>query len=561
MKKLLVITLMFSVFGFKAFSQGNPFNSPPVNILSPDAASLGKYGAYNVNYYTGTPNISVPIYEINESGIKIPISISYDASGYIPNKNSSQVGQGWNLTAGGAITRVVKGVPDEKHNPNPPEGNEPYTRENKGYIYGILTNSPSTYPTQSYVENLQFLSTTASYDPGYPTVTGTQVNYEYNPDIFSFNFLGHSGTFVMGNDGTVKVSSDRKYKIDVTGMITGIAPNDGFSDLGGLIATKAFAGAINTYVFSTITITSDDGYKFYFGGKLNALEVSFSYPSAQYDRGVIGKSGVINAWYLTKIETSDGEMINFDYGSYSTTDATVLANITNPNVAGSFVNLDASFFDIRLFWRDSKIKFVLQGSSNTGNQDLSISKSLIKMVYLKKIETKLRTISFAYSKRNELSQNLFYTTQPSSSTHFADYVAKNEHYFSSKLDRISIKDNVGVVRPTINGDFPLGSPIINYDFTYDFFGSLSTGYRLFLTRLASINTKYDFEYWRTSELQHPMTSAIDKWGYYNAQSNTTLIGLNGPVYGDPAEFETNFTYTGHWLAKTNNSTYRRNNAI
>ena len=167
MKRLILfIIAAFPVCG-GIHAQTNSFSKPPVNILSPDAANLGKYGAYEVNHYTGTPNISVPIYTIKEPGIEIPISINYDASGFMPNKNSSQVGQNWNLSAGGAITRIVKGVPDDKHDHNP-DNNSLYTKTDKGYIYGIQHNYPSTYPTQSYVQDLNFLATTIYPFLGYP---------------------------------------------------------------------------------------------------------------------------------------------------------------------------------------------------------------------------------------------------------------------------------------------------------------------------------------------------------------------------------------------------------
>ena len=37
---------------------------PPFSNLSPEAASLGKYGAYNVSEYSGSPNIRIPLFTI-----------------------------------------------------------------------------------------------------------------------------------------------------------------------------------------------------------------------------------------------------------------------------------------------------------------------------------------------------------------------------------------------------------------------------------------------------------------------------------------------------------------
>jgi hypothetical protein len=36
----------------------------PTAALSPNAASLGRYGDIPVSYYTGTPEITVPLYDM-----------------------------------------------------------------------------------------------------------------------------------------------------------------------------------------------------------------------------------------------------------------------------------------------------------------------------------------------------------------------------------------------------------------------------------------------------------------------------------------------------------------
>src|SRR5688572_27480870 len=51
---------------------------------SPEAAALGAYGNVPVSLYTGTPNISIPLYQIQGSSLSLPISLSYNASGFKP---------------------------------------------------------------------------------------------------------------------------------------------------------------------------------------------------------------------------------------------------------------------------------------------------------------------------------------------------------------------------------------------------------------------------------------------------------------------------------------------
>src|SRR5690348_14728300 len=72
-----------------------------VSIASPNAASLGKYGDIPVSYHTGLPQISIPIYTIESGSLKLPISLSYHASGLKVQEQASWVGAGWALNAGG----------------------------------------------------------------------------------------------------------------------------------------------------------------------------------------------------------------------------------------------------------------------------------------------------------------------------------------------------------------------------------------------------------------------------------------------------------------------------
>src|SRR5258708_35764953 len=85
-----------------------------VTIASPTAASLGKYGDIPVSYHTGIPQISVPIYTVQSGSLKLPISLSYHASGLKVHEPAGWVGAGWALNAGGAITRTVVGSPDDR---------------------------------------------------------------------------------------------------------------------------------------------------------------------------------------------------------------------------------------------------------------------------------------------------------------------------------------------------------------------------------------------------------------------------------------------------------------
>ena len=85
---------------------------PSVIPPTPQAAALARYGEYPVSHTTGIPDITIPLYEIDLGGYKLPISISYHASGFRPDDVATPVGLGWVLNAGGAVTRTIMGAPD-----------------------------------------------------------------------------------------------------------------------------------------------------------------------------------------------------------------------------------------------------------------------------------------------------------------------------------------------------------------------------------------------------------------------------------------------------------------
>lgn len=137
---------------------------------SPNVASFTKYGDYDVSEYTGVPNISIPLYTIEAGGIKIPITLSYHASGNKLTDVASWVGLGWSLAGGGAISRRIMGGPDDG-------------------TYGYLSVFKPNYTFNLSVDSdMLYMDNVAS---------GL---YDTRPDIYSFDFPGHSGKFFF--DGT-----------------------------------------------------------------------------------------------------------------------------------------------------------------------------------------------------------------------------------------------------------------------------------------------------------------------------------------------------------------------
>ena len=85
---------------------------PKFNQMSPEAASLGRYGAFQVSEYSGAANISIPLYTVKSGDVSFPITLYYDATGIKVEQDATFVGLGWNLSYGGMISHVVCGKDD-----------------------------------------------------------------------------------------------------------------------------------------------------------------------------------------------------------------------------------------------------------------------------------------------------------------------------------------------------------------------------------------------------------------------------------------------------------------
>ena len=249
MKKTALLAIVFFLYIQPALSQELPSFSP----ASPQATSLGNFGQVPVGMFTGTIQHSIPLFEIEQSNYKLPISLSYSSNGINIDKFASSVGMEWNLNAGGVITRIMYDEADEYYRVSLPD----YTfgsDQMNGFLSGVMNS-----------------------------------NYDTQPDIFAFNINGYSGKFYLDVNMTPIQISPTALKIE---KIVNIDSSD------------------NTLDFK---LTTPDGVVYWFGG-INATEFSHSRSD---DLGAAGHSApserIDVAWYLSKIDLLNGEEILFNY--------------------------------------------------------------------------------------------------------------------------------------------------------------------------------------------------------------------------------------------------------
>jgi len=83
---------------------------------SPQAEAIKRFGEFGISYFTGVPEISIPLYEINHRGYSLPFTLKYNPQPLKPGYNYDVFGNGWGLSVNSCISRIIEYIPDEQKN-------------------------------------------------------------------------------------------------------------------------------------------------------------------------------------------------------------------------------------------------------------------------------------------------------------------------------------------------------------------------------------------------------------------------------------------------------------
>jgi YD repeat-containing protein len=188
MKKTIIsLAVLIAGMGqFYAQQQPSNGNTNIANIIppSPTAYALGNYGNVPVGLFTGTANVSVPLFTYETENIEMPINMSYGSNGIRVDEISTNVGLGWNLNIGGVISRTVRDRPDD-------------------------TSQKLQIPANAFSPN----NTPAFKDFIY-NVGNISSGIDTEADIYSFNFNGISGKFFYDRDNQIHLIEQQALKIE-----------------------------------------------------------------------------------------------------------------------------------------------------------------------------------------------------------------------------------------------------------------------------------------------------------------------------------------------------------
>lgn len=466
--KLFLALFTLSIYSV-SFSQALPGVKEP-KFQSPNAASLGKFGDTPIGYHTGVPQISIPIFTVTEGGLSVPISLNYHSNGVKVDETASWVGLGWNLSAGGSISRTIMGGPDEGKSTSFLASS---TCGYKGWFrdYGMPTclnlnvNDCGSTNQGDYRGAGYEWSCYAKY------MAATYGNVDTEPDMFSFSIPGYSGKFFF----------DANRKAHMT-------PED---DL-------FISPEVSPNMFNTWKIIASDGTKYFFGGS-PATETTYS--DAGYVISISIDNRTATTWYLTRMESMNGEdWIQFEYqpeqSSYGTKASQTYIRGAAGTQNGSYSYTSGMTITASNGWRLSRI------TTSSGNTTVDFNATSIREdltaytsgTIANTMAKALNSIQIAYgSKCKKFTLGLSYflsdRTNPFGVTPETAFDAK-------RLKLTSIQES------TCDGTINVPA--------------------------------YQFQYDETYPLQRRYSFNQDHWGYANGASNTTILPpFNDPFNGQP----------------------------
>ena len=467
----------------------------------------------------GLVDLKIPLISVKEGEFDESISLGYNSSGFMPAKRDGIVGMDWHLNVGGAITRTVKGVPDEHKGQAHIDGGAL-----NGFYYGV-----TRYP-MSELDVYSFSSTTGHAEADHlwerqPPGTPTGDAFESQPDDFSFNFHGISGKFFFNNQGGVEVIPNQPVHIEVD--LSNFQEQD--------IPSKSIPKS------SEIIFKVDNGYTYYFGGEHENVEFTIGIQSPIQHSNIYSVApAVINTWHLTKVVAPSGREMIYEYeGAMRDSDGHIEDEFTQfmslksgnssnhlefesarqsgafrPIVLNKQVNQYRNFdqIDVHFFGQD----FVGYAG---GAGDMGPLYEVSKQSYLSSITSPDFIIRFTYSVKG----HQFYNRPNELETHFNDLY----NFKDKQLDQVHLfwKEGVG-------GDLTGDLQIQTFNFEYEEHSN-----RNFLMSVQEVGKEpYTMEYNSNDNLPYPDTHGIDHWGFWKGgNSNTSELipqFLSNRITGD-----------------------------
>lgn len=157
----------------------------------------------SVDPLTGRLQFGIPFATLSANDISIPLGIHHHGGAVRVPEGEGTCGIGWNLSAGGAVSRVVRGLPDDVNLGN-----------RKGWLYNNNALAVQNF-TPTADDDLTDCADEATDYSNLQTITAGFLN-DTEPDLYYVNAPGLSAQFVFGADGQPKLLIHQDIIIEYT---------------------------------------------------------------------------------------------------------------------------------------------------------------------------------------------------------------------------------------------------------------------------------------------------------------------------------------------------------
>ncbi|MEP1033079.1 hypothetical protein [Ekhidna sp.] len=309
-KLVILLALLFKLSAQEAIQYSEINVVPP----SPNVASLNKFIDVPVSHYTGIPSINIPIYTVDLPQLQLPISMNYHAGGLRVEEHASWIGAGWSLSAGGSVSRTLRGIPDESDSFAKWGWFTDHTERMFNSSGGVLADSIfSCYSQYSELGSTWGGAAVIRAD----TLAKGWIDSE--PDVYHYSLPSGGGKFIFTRDRAI-------YKLDT----------DNFSINNHPFQSSTLPNYPNESDYSWV-IFGPDGIKYTFDTPERTTVTSdCGSADSPYD-GPGGLDYYQSAWLLTKMSLN-GDSIVFDYEVENLTYDQRLSSTQNEKIPGGSGN-------------------------------------------------------------------------------------------------------------------------------------------------------------------------------------------------------------------------------
>jgi len=335
---------------------------------SPSVCAFQQYDFSSTDYYSGCPNITIPIHTIKVGNFEFPINLSYKYNGFKVNQMAGWLGLGWNINAGGMISHVVRGKPDES------VSSYGYNKVRDEIGIPDPINDESGYSTffSDLVEAAGKVD--GSLESDERNILGYFADGKYDGlvDDYALSAFNLSGRIIELNDGSYVTNPYHKYAIYKAGNYWNIYDESGNQFVFGS-ASGDYGIEKTSYIFDYGDNSDTEGYvSNWFLRKIitnQKEEIIFNY-AEETDVSLSAES-----FTSTRIlKGNNGDCFNSSEGkTYTTYSPTKTWKLSSIEYSGCTI----------LFYSDTKRKDVLTGSTMCSLDSICIKNNneVIKRFY------------------------------------------------------------------------------------------------------------------------------------------------------------------------------------